>query len=86
MFKTLTCAFGVPVAKKERIAQPELAGGALLDLGIYPLTMAAIALGGRRKSAAYALRRSLAWTPKTASAFLMKAVRLPADFWDSCTA
>lgn len=43
--KTLTCAFGVPVAKKERIAQPELAGGALLDLGIYPLTMAAIALG-----------------------------------------
>lgn len=43
--ETLTCSFGVPVAKKERIAQPELAGGALLDLGIYPLTMAAIALG-----------------------------------------
>lgn len=43
--QTLTCSFGVPVFDRERMAKPELAGGALLDLGIYPLTMAAIALG-----------------------------------------
>ncbi|WP_367925497.1 Gfo/Idh/MocA family protein [uncultured Ruthenibacterium sp.] len=36
---------GCAVAEKPRIALPELAGGILLDLSIYPLTIADIALG-----------------------------------------
>ena len=42
---SMKCSFGFPVSDRPRMAQPELAGGALLDLGIYPLTMAAIAFG-----------------------------------------
>ena len=42
---TMTCTFGAAVTHRQRMLRPELAGGALLDLGIYPLTMAAIALG-----------------------------------------
>lgn len=38
-------SLGYPVYHKERIRRPELAGGALLDIGIYPLTFAAIAFG-----------------------------------------
>ena len=34
-----------PVRDKERIQRPELAGGALLDIGIYPLTFASIVMG-----------------------------------------
>lgn len=34
-----------PVEKVERIQRPELAGGALLDVGIYPLTFASIVMG-----------------------------------------
>lgn len=43
--KSLQASFGVPVYKKERMSSPELAGGALLDLGIYPLNFALIAFG-----------------------------------------
>lgn len=42
---SLVCDFGFPVYTRPRMAQPELAGGALLDLGIYPLTMAALVFG-----------------------------------------
>lgn len=34
-----------PVYYRERIQKPELAGGALLDVGIYPLTFASIVFG-----------------------------------------
>jgi predicted dehydrogenase len=36
----LEAAFSVPILAKERVIRPELGGGALLDLGIYPLTFA----------------------------------------------
>lgn len=42
---SITCSFGFPVSDRARMASPELAGGALLDLGIYPLTMASILFG-----------------------------------------
>ncbi len=33
------------VEHKERISQPELAGGALLDVGVYPLNFASMVFG-----------------------------------------
>lgn len=41
----LTASLGYPVAKKERIAKPELCGGALLDLGVYPINFARMVFG-----------------------------------------
>lgn len=41
----LTAALGSPMAEKARIALPELAGGVLLDIGIYALTIADLTLG-----------------------------------------
>ncbi len=41
----LTAGLGYPIDRKERIADPALAGGALLDLGVYALNFAAMALG-----------------------------------------
>ena len=37
--------FAVPVADKERIREPSLGGGALLDLGIYPIAFALMHFG-----------------------------------------
>ncbi len=42
---SMVCSFGFAVSGRPRMAKPELAGGALLDLGIYPLTMAALVFG-----------------------------------------
>lgn len=42
---SLTCNLGYPIAHIERIWNPELAGGALLDVGIYTLTFASIVMG-----------------------------------------
>lgn len=42
---TLTASLSYPIAHKERILRPELAGGALLDLGVYPLNFAIMAFG-----------------------------------------
>ncbi|MBP8854972.1 MAG: Gfo/Idh/MocA family oxidoreductase [Oscillospiraceae bacterium] len=42
---TLEASFGFPLDTVPRMAEPALAGGALLDLGIYPLTFASIAFG-----------------------------------------
>lgn len=42
----LTANLSYPVyAQKERVQLPELGGGALLDVGIYPLTIASIVMG-----------------------------------------
>lgn len=38
----LQATFGLNIAAKERVARPELGGGALLDLGIYPLNFASM--------------------------------------------
>ncbi len=41
----LTANLGYPIADKERIANPELCGGALLDLGVYPINFARMVFG-----------------------------------------
>lgn len=41
----LTANLGYLISGKERIMKPELAGGALLDVGIYPLNFAAMVFG-----------------------------------------
>lgn len=41
----LTANLGYPIKKVPRIYTPELAGGALLDLGVYPLNFAAMFFG-----------------------------------------
>lgn len=41
----LTANLGWPLTHVPRVVQPELAGGALLDLGVYPLNFAAVAFG-----------------------------------------
>lgn len=42
---SLYATLSYPIADKERIAQPELAGGALLDIGIYALNFASMIFG-----------------------------------------
>ncbi len=41
----LTANLGYSIAQKERIIRPELAGGALLDIGIYPINFALMVFG-----------------------------------------
>ena len=41
----LTASLGYNVAEKDRIAKPELGGGALLDLGVYTLNFASMVFG-----------------------------------------
>lgn len=43
--KYMTANLNFPIMHKERMIKPELAGGALLDLGIYPLTIASVVMG-----------------------------------------
>lgn len=43
--KKLTANLNYPLLDKERIVKPELAGGALLDVGIYPLNFAYMHFG-----------------------------------------
>ena len=43
--RSLTGGLAYPVTAKPRLTDPALAGGALLDIGIYPLTFASIAFG-----------------------------------------
>lgn len=53
--KKLTANLSYPIFNKERIVKPELAGGALLDVGIYPLNFAYMHFGddiGNIRSAA----------------------------------
>ena len=49
--KKMTANLNYPLLEKERIVKPELAGGALLDVGIYPLNFAYMHFGDQdRKS------------------------------------
>lgn len=41
----LTANIGYPIHWKERIAKPELCGGALLDIGVYPINFALMTFG-----------------------------------------
>ena len=41
----LTANLGYPIEHKERIRKPELCGGALLDLGVYPINLAFMLFG-----------------------------------------
>lgn len=41
----VTCSLGYDLRKKERVIRPELAGGVLLDLGVYPLNLLAMLFG-----------------------------------------
>lgn len=41
----ITCSLGYDLRTKERLLKPELAGGALLDLGVYPLNLFAMLYG-----------------------------------------
>ena len=41
----LTANIGYPIHWKERIAKPELCGGALLDIGVYPINFALMNFG-----------------------------------------
>ena len=43
--RMLTASLGYPMAQKERIARPELCGGALLDIGVYPINFARMLFG-----------------------------------------
>jgi predicted dehydrogenase len=42
----LSANLGYPVYAVERLARPELAGGALLDMGVYPINFALMTFGG----------------------------------------
>lgn len=41
----VVCSLGYDLRKKERVIRPELAGGALLDLGVYPLNLISMIYG-----------------------------------------
>jgi predicted dehydrogenase len=43
--KMLSANLGYPVWEKERLQKPELGGGALLDMGVYPLNFALMCFG-----------------------------------------
>ncbi len=46
MIRCGTATLGYNLQDKERLENPEQAGGALLDLGVYPLTMLFLVMGG----------------------------------------
>lgn len=41
----ITCSLGYSLLREERLTKPELAGGALLDLGVYPLNLISMIYG-----------------------------------------
>ena len=43
--KCINCSLGYDLRTKERVVRPELAGGALLDVGVYPINLISMILG-----------------------------------------
>lgn len=43
--RSITCSLGYDLRQKERVLKPELAGGALLDLGVYPINLMSMFYG-----------------------------------------
>ena len=61
---SLTANLGYPLKHVERMQNPELAGGALLDLGVYPINFALMTFHGRVKdiqSAAVMSPKGIDW-------------------------
>lgn len=46
----MTCNLGYPLSHVQRMVEPQLAGGALLDLGVYPINFAYMMFGSDIKS------------------------------------
>lgn len=53
----MTCNLGYPLSHVKRMTEPELAGGALLDLGVYPINFACMMFGTDIKSVTSACTR-----------------------------
>lgn len=65
---TLTANLCYPVSEKERMQRPELAGGSLLDLGVYALNFAAMIYGDEiERTVSACTKTTREWTTKKAS-------------------
>jgi len=54
----VTASMGYNLRDKQRLVRPELAGGALLDLGIYPIQLISLAMGGLPAQMASSMMRT----------------------------
>lgn len=83
--KQVHASFGVPISENPRIREPELAGGALLDLGIYPLSFVSMVMQAKRPVAMQAFCELLETGVDASSIIHMKYPgRVMADVKCSC--